>query len=341
MCVIMVSEKVRPTEAMIEKAFEKNKDGVGFAWREESQKEPGVIEVHWDKGIDNVDEAKKLFSELPLPFIGHFRASSPNFVVTGEMTHPFPIIKTVPLFLRGRTKGSVLFHNGFLADWQKECKEAAANFKVPIPGGKWSDTRAIAWLCSLYGPGYMEFIGDTQKGVIYGPEEYEYYTGRDGWKKINDVWCSNDAFNVFQQARIGGSTGTHRKNEIYCKNPQCCVVQPLDQDGYCPRHPKKTEPPKEAVKGNVTQGTGGSQGAPLPFLRGMIVSLAVAEALHKEIDKKGNRKLGKRRIREIRACYSDIAVGGKKEEKAWTRLKRLTLKLHLTDGSAISTGLVN
>lgn len=323
----MSVEETRPTDQMIEQAWERNGDGGGIAWREKNAKDEW--EVHWKKGIKDVKAMKELCKNTPTPYIAHFRAASSSFGVKTELTHPFPVTKTCPLWLSGKTKGYVLFHNGFWGGWSDACKDAAIKSNTPIPPGRWSDTRAMAWLSSIYGIGFMEFQTE-QKGVMFGPEDEWYYTGKDNWKEVNGVWCSNDLFTF---TRVGGHTTAYSRNhEVYCKNPQCTVVSPLDQHGYCPKHPKP-ETKSDAPKGNHSE-AGGTQNNTLPFRQGAIISLELAERLHKQKNAKGERKIGKKKIEKIRKAYGDIALGGPKEIKAWGVLKDITRKLLSDAGSA-------
>lgn len=199
MCVIMVAKKTRPTEEMVERAFGHNHDGFGIAWWERAEGAEGA-EVVWKKGVMEVEEAKRLCREIPLPYCAHFRMASVGGVKP-ELTHPFRINETASLELEGRTTESVLFHNGHWNPWADKALEAAIHSDTPIPIGNWSDTRAMAWMISLYGPGFMELL-TTQKGVIMTAQKLSVFTA-GGWDKINDVWCSNDYF------WLGRSRGSH------------------------------------------------------------------------------------------------------------------------------------
>lgn len=189
MCVIMVANLARPTEEMIDRAWDKNDDGAGIAWREKNSK--GEVEVHFRKGIMDLEIIKALCFKVPLPYVVHFRIAS----VGGKcesLTHPFPVSKRAPLMLAGHTKGCVLFHNGHWNGWNDKALDAAIHSNTPLPDGDWSDTRAMAWLVSLYGPSVMDMLS-TQRGVLFSPTETSMFTG-PGWFKINEVWCSNDYF---------------------------------------------------------------------------------------------------------------------------------------------------
>lgn len=184
MCVILIASEVRPTEEMVQKAWNANDDGAGIAWRENG-------EVHFEKGIMEVDRIKELIATVPLPFVAHFRIASVGGI-DPQLTHPFLVSKTAPLTLKGKTKGAVLFHNGHWGAWNDKALDAAIHSNTEVPDGVWSDTRAMAWLTSIYGANFMELL-PSQKGVLLTPKNTKVFTG-NGWEKINDVWCSNDSF---------------------------------------------------------------------------------------------------------------------------------------------------
>lgn len=295
MCVIMIceSEDKRPTEQMIEKAWAKNEDGGGIAWREKNKK--GEKIVKWAKGLD-YDELKNLIETLPAPFVAHFRIASQGGV-RPSMTHPFPVTTNAELDLEGSTKGYVLFHNGNWKDWPNETRQAAIMAGMQIPRGKWSDTRAMAWLCAIYGVGYMEFLPD-QKGVAFGPEDMEVFVGF-GWKKLNDVWCSNDFFlNTVVQS-----------NYRMCLAHGCTEKGNLDADQHCPKHPKVT-PEVSPTPPGFRQ---------TPNAAGPRISLERAERLHLV------KKLSKNKLKEVRRLYLRISGTQPKEVlKALADLTTLT-----------------
>lgn len=344
MCVIFWVNKDRPSQYMVEKAFDHNDDGGGGAWR--TTNEQGEPVVEWKKGL-GVKEMVRLAAELPIPYILHFRIASIGGV-RDSLTHPFPINKNGSLALEGKTKGYVLFHNGHWKEWNDECRKAAVLSNTPIPMGRWSDTRAMAWLCSIYGPGYMEFMPE-QKGIVFGPQDMQIFDG-NGWERVktngrdkakdNDegdfVWCSNDFFTKGQTVsgqqmihQPGGHTtypqhshqhagssapgrgvGTGGRFCRYGTGKDACINQTLDQDGYCFMHPhgvprmRLHDHDKTVVMG-PTQATGGSRVPPSPFVQrlplelppGEVISIELAEYLHKE------NQLSKNKLKKIRGLW--------------------------------------
>ena len=245
---------------MIEKAFRTNKDGAGIASREKILDEEGKerIVVKWKKGLD-LDQIKEEIFIAELPFVAHFRIASCGGVRT-ELTHPFSLNSDQSLDLEGITEEGVLFHNGHWAKWKEFLLETCLKMGVSIPVGRWSDTRAMAFLTKLYGPGFMDFI--EEKGVLFTPDDMDVFSGATGWKKIDGIWCSNDHFtfgNSNHSFYYGQGTGYVSK---YCKNPSCSRLD-IDSQGWCPIHQgmskntnltaptTKVETKKEEVKGPV------------------------------------------------------------------------------------------
>ena len=293
MCVIFLVNKVRPTEQMITKAWDRNDDGGGVAWREPAEDGHGT-EVVWKKGL-NLEEMKHYCAVLPAPFVAHFRVASSGGV-RPSLTHPFPVSSTLLNTVDGRTKGYVLFHNGDWKSWDEAARTASIMTKTPIPPGRWSDSRAIAWLCSIYGLGFMEFL-PSQKGIAFGPNDLNIFYG-PGWVPVNDVWCSNDYF-----------LSKPSYFSPFCKFGTC-NRKDVDKDGFCPDH--KLKPIVIASEVGSNTGTGGSQGqtTPFPHTPGQVISMELAERLHKE------KKISKQLLKSIRKAHANLKMPGKKGAKA-------------------------
>lgn len=297
MCVIMIVSKrdLRPTTEMLDKAWHRNPDGCGMAWREKG-------EVHWKKGL-NLEEVKEMVEALPVPYILHFRRASLNGGgICPELTHPFTIDAEASLDLEGHTKGDVLFHNGNMKEWMYEVKHAALQSGVKIPTKRWSDTRGLAFLMSIYGYGYMDFLVE-QRGVAFNSKgEFDVFTG-PGWVRINNIWCSNDQFWVAQPNNF----------VRLCKNPRCAKVENIDSDGFCPAHAiTRLAPGTQEV----------SPVQPVPFCRGILrttgpknykgplLSLEEAESMEK------TGKITKNLLKAIRKAHFDLGTGGKEAARA-------------------------
>lgn len=213
----------RPSDKMVADGWSRNSDGGGFAHREPAEDGNGT-EVVWKKGL-RLFEMKELCAKAPLPYVAHFRRASSGGALD-TLCHPFPVDLSAPQTLEGRTKGYVLFHNGDWKEWSHWGFTAALNPNTPaLPPGPWSDTRMISWLCAITGINFMDLI--NQKGVAFGPDDYEIYCGGDGWKKIDGVWCSNDYF--------CNSSNNDNRMFLICRERTCSENQGLI-NGYCNKH---------------------------------------------------------------------------------------------------------
>ncbi len=170
MCIIMICNE-KPTDKILEEANRLNSDGAGIAYRENN-------EVHWQKGL-NLREIKKYTKELPLPYIVHFRIATIGGRVS-ELTHPFPVTADSPNWLAGKTKGSVLFHNGTYRDFYEDIFNYIKDKKIttiePLQDHM-SDTRALAMISALHKDGHkvLDKLHGMHKFVIFNPAEIIKY----------------------------------------------------------------------------------------------------------------------------------------------------------------------
>jgi hypothetical protein len=185
MCVIFIAEKKRPTESMIERAYETNAEGAGAAWRVEGPK--GEPWVQWKKGME-LGEIQDLAKEIPLPYVLHFRIASCGGP-SRFLTHPFVVDENATTTIEGQGPNPVLFHNGHWGKYKDVALEAAVkNVGFKLPSGKWSDSRTMAWLAHHYGLGILEMI--DEKVVVFTPKgQLELFGGP--WSMSEEVWCSN------------------------------------------------------------------------------------------------------------------------------------------------------
>ena len=195
MCVISVCETHRPSPEMVKAMWASNPRGGGVAWRDTIKVKGGggatKTIVRWKKGMDDVDEMVELAAKLPLPFVQHFRIPSVGGP-TLDLTHPFPVMKDVPLLHEGMIDGQVLFHNGTWSRWDSESIKAGLSAKVKLPRGPFSDSRMMAWMTFLVGPGFLDML--DEKVILFGPEDVEIFGHKNGWAFINNIWCSNGGF---------------------------------------------------------------------------------------------------------------------------------------------------
>lgn len=185
MCVIVSCVgKDRPTDRQIEQMWKDSPHLGGVAWRAKVKEETHVF---WRKGL-NLEQMRQAIRTTPGPAIFHFRKQT----VGGEdpaLNHPFPMTRKVETILEGHTTGGVIFHNGTLTNWEDRVLKACENFKLQVPDGEWSDTRAIAFLMSIYGKNWLTLHPD-QKGLYFSPTELIYFGHppqiKDGWVKRED-----------------------------------------------------------------------------------------------------------------------------------------------------------
>ena len=304
MCVIMIADESRPTDEMVEKAFDNNNAGAGIAWREDGT-------VCWEKGIEDVADVKEMCKTLPTPYIVHFRIPSEGGK-RKSLCHPFPIEHDVPLDLTGSTKGYVLFHNGHWNDWRKWVLETAFGKPIGIPGGKWSDTRGMAFVASYYGLGILDMI--NEKAIAFGPDECEVIAG-SGWTKEEGVWCSN----MFWKHTIHRSyNNNYQEYNRICSFGQCHRYD-TDSDGRCPEHRKelpviaageKATPdasvPSEEDSSTITGNMFGDKSL-TPAFRGDATKLPFDEAW--KLFQKG--ELSKKQFKKARRAYEQQLREGK------------------------------
>jgi len=227
MCVVLIPEKRRPTDDEVERAFDANSAGAGIAWR------AGGF-VHWEKGIMEVEKMKELCQTTPLPYIAHFRIPTEGGK-RPSLCHPFPVEKTVSLDLIGKTKNYVLFHNGHWTEWKKMSLEAAVISNTKVPVGKWSDTRAMAFVAAIYGIGILDFI--NEKAVAFGPVDMEVFPGH-GWTDVEGLWCSNVYWKNHHTPKNNEYSGYGNNFGRMCRMGSC-IRRNLDGEGYCPEHRTK------------------------------------------------------------------------------------------------------
>lgn len=178
MCVVLIIPKdVRPSIETLRLCERANPHGGGIAWRN-----AGAVE--WLKSND-VNEIDKLARKMKGELIIHFRIASVGGVCN-ELRHPFPVTRNARLDDRGRT-GAVLFQNGTWGGY-REALAFAASDGHKAPKGEMSDTRAAAFLVSIYGHKFLEKIGGWSRWVYFTAKE----TVRVGdWYVRDGIYFSN------------------------------------------------------------------------------------------------------------------------------------------------------
>lgn len=180
MCVIAVvdNSKFRPSLEDLQAMEITNPDGGGIAW----------IDGHyviWKKSISSAEIAEIQHRITP-PYIIHFRLAS----IGGKspmLCHPFPVTKEVGTDLKGKIKGKVLFHNGHWREWKKICLDIVIRSGHKFIKKPHSDTRAIAWLASIYGTDMLSLL--NEKIAILSPDGVEIFG--DDWENYKGYVVSN------------------------------------------------------------------------------------------------------------------------------------------------------
>jgi hypothetical protein len=184
MCLItVVPAGKKPDLEILAASRVHNDDGTGVAWIQDKR-------VHWIKGLKVADHIERVLAIVPKssPIVIHDRLSTVGGDIP-ELTHPFIVGKN-PTPLTGSTSGMVLFHNGHWLDWRKMLGELAIQGKVRLGlEGGWSDTRTLAALASIGGPGILDHLTTGQKFCLVTPKE-AIPIGY-GWETVDGIHYSN------------------------------------------------------------------------------------------------------------------------------------------------------
>lgn len=220
MCVIAICSTSRPTETHVEKMFGSNPEGAGVAWREAID---GVPHVRWKKGLD-LEQAQKLIAEVPIPFIAHFRIASVGGP-SRQLCHPFPVREGAELLMEGQSTTPVLFHNGTWGAWKHQMFESTIKGNKKVPIGKWSDSRAMAWLAHHHGLGILEFL--DEKIAIIGPHERDIQAFGLGWTVEDNIYVSNRGWISHSVSRKSTASSKDEKEEKTSSQVTPRVVVPM------------------------------------------------------------------------------------------------------------------
>lgn len=200
MCIIYACATALPPEEELKAGAWRNDHGAGVAWVDKK-----TARVHWIKGLKDekavLEAINKAKAEPPLMI--HFRIASVGGKLE-SLTHPFPVDKSVPLWLEG-SASEVLMHNGHLSNWESLALQAGLASKERFPEGPWSDSRALAWLVHLKGAGVLPFVGATSRiallaGTPYwvptdgSPQDpWDYFHFYGSWVETNrdEGWISS------------------------------------------------------------------------------------------------------------------------------------------------------
>jgi hypothetical protein len=172
MCVIMIAETKPLTAKMMKQANEKNPDGLGLAWNDGTTS-------HYRKNL-TLDEALKLRTELPLPYVFHARYATEGGVKP-TLCHPFPITTKDSRRESGKAP-RLLFHNGHWKEWEVTVKRMVARYDVELPDGPMSDSRAMAWIVATVGEGVLDMPHGQKYALLDSDGVHRYGKGWVAWR---------------------------------------------------------------------------------------------------------------------------------------------------------------
>lgn len=161
MCIIIASPMGKRIEDdIIDDAAQINSHGAGIAWFEPEKKK-----ILWLKGLDK-DEVKTAVDKHAVgkPHVLHFRISTCGGV-NDELTHPFSIDERASVETSGEAD-AVLFHNGMVGSWKELLFQSVIRSGIKVPDGPWSDTRAMAVLCHVYGRNVLSIIESGSRFLV-------------------------------------------------------------------------------------------------------------------------------------------------------------------------------
>lgn len=181
MCVIMCYKDNYPRLKDLKSAEEINGHGAGIGWIEDGK-------VKFKKGLTSGQVWKCIKeNDIQLPFVIHFRIKSVGDIVS-ELTHPFPISTNVNDDLEGITD-KLFFHNGTYNKWDDDLLDTCVRQGLKIPDGELSDSKALAFLCAVYGDNYLKLINTQSRFTILSKNGIKVYGS--GWEEVSKGLCSN------------------------------------------------------------------------------------------------------------------------------------------------------
>lgn len=208
MCVIFACYEKFPSEMMLERGANGNRDGAGVAWIDPKEKM-----VRWVKGLpSDAKEVKKVLKGIKsVPVLIHFRIASVGGAIK-ELTHPFPVTPTVSLANEG-TAEKVLMHNGHWGSWRETTRDYCLKHNVKPPTGPFSDSRAMAFLAAKLGVSILPLLDMSDRIIVLNKEGNWNY-----WGNWYDAEKHKEEGYLLSHELYGGSVGTsgrsHKSDDI-------------------------------------------------------------------------------------------------------------------------------
>lgn len=185
MCVIIVAPTRFPCHNVIKAAASCNSHGAGIAFLKDGK-------VKFSKGNLTPEEIIAFEAISNPPYLIHFRLATQGGQKP-ELAHPFPVSLTHMDDLEG-VANMVLAHNGTWGEekWRnfvvKSAKQDQKTREFNMPSGPWSDSKAIAWLYSIYGSFFLEHL--NEKVATLDPK-FKLKMYGNGWTKKGYYWDNN------------------------------------------------------------------------------------------------------------------------------------------------------
>ena len=214
MCVIFnIEDGNFPQLATLKSAESMNSHGGSIAWLEDGK-------INYHKGLKakkiNKIILKRLKPKGVTIAIIHFRIASIGNV-NQKLCHPFQISEECATDLKVEdSKFDLLFHNGTVSDWQELMINHLQGVTATIPKGELSDSRALAYLLSIYDyASLLDQVDGWNKFSILTKDGIKKF---GSWVKVDGIECSNNYFD--------------NKKSFYSSNDDYEEVDYLDDVGY-------------------------------------------------------------------------------------------------------------
>lgn len=218
MCIIAACQERSLTDTEITNCFQNNSDGAGIAYVQDGK-------VHIEKGFMTLEEFKKYYAQVDvLPHVVHFRIATSGDVCP-EMTHPYIIDSDSKLLVSGKTKYSVLFHNGVIPEYNTLYLNMLTNCLIDVPKGPINDSRVAAIMSSVFGEDILQslsgkFVTMNPDGdvILWGQFEEKdgVFFSNNGYKRTAQVYV----FNLCNQAALSGKKNKRNDKYYYVRSDE-------------------------------------------------------------------------------------------------------------------------
>lgn len=219
MCLIIASTKGKriPDQILVD-ANRTNSNGAGVAWFDPARNAEKKIQFR--KGL-SLRELQTILEDdvRGAAHVVHFRIATIGGPLP-ELTHPFTVDEEASIALSGEAK-AVLFHNGTYSQWKDSLLLAAASSGIPLPESPWSDTRAVAFMCNVYGKHMLSILDTSSRYLVFDGAEAEArrillwgdWHDQDEFKFSNRGSCAFSSYQGGGRNFRGAAPGKSAANE--------------------------------------------------------------------------------------------------------------------------------